>query len=150
MNDQIDPTSDSGTVPVFSSTLAGVHILAVDDTYDALELLATLLELYGATVSAAASASEARALYLRRRPDAIVSDIGMPDEDGIDLIKSIRAIERERQSAPTPAVALTGFTNRLREASIEAGFQEHLAKPVEPERLVAALVRVLRGAASAG
>jgi CheY-like chemotaxis protein len=129
--------------PFFADTLVGVHALAVDDTPESLELLAVVLELSGATVSRASSAAEARECYRARRPDVIVSDISMPDEDGRSLIRSVREMERLSGARPVPAIAVTGISAYLRAVSIDSGFQEHITKPVDPWRLVETIGRLV-------
>ena len=122
--------------------LGGVHVLVVDDQEDARELLRTALEGYGATVAAAANTASGLRAFDARLPDAIVSDIGMPGEDGYELIKRVR--DRSR-GALVPAIALTAYASpgdRL--AALAAGYQAHVAKPYEPTdvaRLIARLVR---------
>jgi len=127
--------------------LAGADILIVDDDRDARELVARVLREYGARTRAAASVAEAIELYTAARPTAIVSDIGMPDEDGIDLIRRVRDIEAG-SACPTPAAALSALSRpRDRERSLAAGFDVHIAKPVEPEQLADTLVGLIeRGA----
>jgi CheY-like chemotaxis protein len=134
---------DSPSAPFFSDTLVGVHALAVDDTPESLDLLAVVLELSGASVTRATSAEGARDLYKRHRPDVIVSDISMPDEDGRSLIRSVREIEQSTGSQPVPAIAVTGVASYLRAVSLDAGFQEHVTKPVDPWQLVESIIRVL-------
>jgi CheY-like chemotaxis protein len=96
-----------------------------------------LLEMAGATVSMAGSSSEAMERILAARPDVLVCDIGMPAEDGYSLIRQLRALEESRESA-LPAVALTAYVrSEDRTKAIRSGFQNHLAKPVEPAELLA-------------
>jgi signal transduction histidine kinase/CheY-like chemotaxis protein len=127
--------------------LAGVAVLVVEDEEDARELLRTALERYGARVTAAGSAAEAMRVFDRTEPDVIVSDIGMPHEDGYSLVRRIRA----RPSATgghVPAVALTAYASAAdRERALSAGFQAHVAKPFEPAE-VAALVHRLASSRS--
>jgi CheY-like chemotaxis protein len=118
-------------------SLANVQVLVVDDEVDARELVKRLLEMAGATVSMAGSASEAIERILAARPDVLVCDIGMPAEDGYSLIRQLRALEDSRESA-LPAVALTAYArSEDRTKAIRSGFQNHLAKPVEPAELLA-------------
>ncbi|MBD2104063.1 response regulator [Leptolyngbya sp. FACHB-261] len=116
-------------------TLQGIRVLIVDDEADARELLTIALEQFGATVTATASASEALTVLQQLRPDVLVSDIGMPGEDGYILIRQIRALKAE-QGGQTPAVALTAYVREEdRALAIRAGFQVHVSKPVEPVKL---------------
>jgi len=112
-------------------------VLVVEDEQDSRELIAAVLRQCGAEVSTAASVQEGLEIYQRLRPDILVSDIGMPGEDGYDLIRKVRALPPE-QGGRTPAVALTAYArteDRMR--SLLAGFQVHVPKPVEPNELVA-------------
>jgi CheY-like chemotaxis protein len=120
--------------------LAGARALVVDDEYDARELLKSALSHYGAEVIAVNSAAEAYTMITeaqpRDRPDILVADIGMPDEDGYSLIRRVREWERAR-GVYIPAVALTAYgraEDRMR--SLKAGFQMHVSKPVDPDELV--------------
>src|SRR5690606_26091880 len=115
------------------ASLAGLCALVVDDEPDARELLRTVLERRGAEVLTASSFEEAIQLFTRERPGFVVSDIGMPGGDGYDLIREIRAIEKEGPDPDkhTPALALTAFASaRARTTALSAGFDEHLPKPV--------------------
>jgi signal transduction histidine kinase/CheY-like chemotaxis protein len=117
--------------------LSNVHVLVVDDEVDARNLVKRLLEMAGATVSMAASASEAFDRISTRRPDVLVCDIGMPGEDGYSLIRRLRVLEQRQENA-LPAVALTAYArSEDRTKAIRSGFQNHLAKPVEPAELLA-------------
>jgi len=122
--------------------LTGVRVLVVDDEADARDLFAMVLESCGAVVTTASRASEAFALIRRDPPQVLVSDIGMPEEDGFSLIRRVRALPPAEGGA-TPAVAVTAFTgveHRIR--ALEAGFNQHVGKPFEPQEL-AAIVRRL-------
>ncbi len=115
--------------------LAGLHVLVVDDDDDGRELVASMLETCGARVTAVGSVAEALARLEEQRFDALVSDIAMPDRDGYELIRTLRARPPDRGGL-TPAVALTARArvgDRLR--ALSAGFQLHLPKPVEPAEL---------------
>ena len=116
--------------------LTGIEVLIVDDEPDARTMIARLLKDRGASVSAASSAPEALRVVQDRWPHVLISDIGMPGEDGYSLIKRVRSLgDRGRE---LPAIALTAYAraeDRMR--SIMAGFQMHMAKPVEPAELIA-------------
>jgi CheY-like chemotaxis protein len=125
-------------------SLTNVHILVVDDDVDASELVKRMLEIAGATVSTAGSASEAMERILARRPDVLVCDLGMPGEDGYSLIRKLRALE-ESQEGTLPAIALTAYARwEDRTRAIRSGFQNHLAKPVEPAELLAVVSGLAR------
>jgi len=115
--------------------LQGVRVLVVDDEADARELLTTLLGQYGAEVIAVTSASEALEALHRLKPNVLVSDIGMPEEDGYTLIRQIRMLKAE-QGGRIPAVALTAYARTEdRTQALLAGFQLHVPKPVNPDEL---------------
>jgi CheY-like chemotaxis protein len=123
-------------------SLNGVRILVVDDEPDALDLLRRLLGARGAAVTAAISAADAMQLIESAAFDLIVSDIGMPERDGYELIRSLRALPAER-GGKTPAVALTAFAHSEdRTRAMLAGFDVHVAKPVEPSELCAVAARL--------
>ncbi len=115
--------------------LDGLKLLVVDDEADTLELMSRLLRDRGAEVHVAASAGEAIETFSSARPDVIVSDVGMPGMDGYALIRKIRSLSLER-GGRTPAVALTAYarTEDVQRA-FAAGYQMHLAKPVDPAHL---------------
>jgi CheY-like chemotaxis protein len=122
--------------------LSGVRVLVVDDDNDSRELIGHVLADCAAHVVAAASAREALDLVEKLRPHVMVSDIGMPEVDGIDLLKRIRALGQER-GGNTPAIALTAFArNEDRRRVLSAGYVEHLAKPVEAAKLVATVAAI--------
>lgn len=128
-----------------------MRILLVDDSAPTREVTAIVLRDAGAQITAVDSAAAALDAFASHPPDALVSDIAMPEEDGYSLLRRIRALERSQGSQPVPAVALSAFArDRDRNQAFEAGFQEHLAKPVEPERLVAAISSLLHTSGDAG
>ncbi len=131
----------AGTV---ESRLDGVRVLVVDDEEDATSLMQELLEAAGAAVLVAHSGREALALLERERPDVLVSDIGMPEMDGLQFIAAVRA-SSEPAVRDVPAAALTAYArSEDRVRALESGFQTHLAKPVEPSELVAAVAALVR------
>ena len=124
-------------------SFTGLQILVVDDEADARELIATVLEEYGARVTAVASAAEALEAVEKLQPSVLVSDIGMPGENGYSLIRKLRNIEAER-GGKIPAIALTAYArSEDRAAAIAAGFQVHLPKPFEPNQLAAVVANVI-------
>ncbi|HEV8311292.1 MAG TPA: ATP-binding protein, partial [Methylomirabilota bacterium] len=143
-------SAPSGTTPLPDAepTLDGVHVLLVDDEADAREVLTALLEEHGARVTAAASAAEALERLERVRPDVLVSDLSMPDEDGYALIRRVRTLPSDR-GGQIPAVALTAYAGvEDRERAFAAGFEVHVAKPVEGGELAAAIMAGLVSASS--
>jgi signal transduction histidine kinase/DNA-binding response OmpR family regulator len=119
--------------------IEGLRILVVDDDPDALELIRVLLESCKIVVQTASNAADAFAVVRSLSIDAMVSDIAMPAEDGLSLIRRVRILSRE-EGGRTPAVALTAYA-RLedRTKALRAGFNSHVAKPVEPSELLAVL-----------
>jgi signal transduction histidine kinase len=123
--------------------LYGRKILLVDDERDALEVVAAALQQLGARVAATSSAAEALEEIRSFRPDVLVADIGMPGEDGYSLIRRVRQLDGGL--GDVPAVALTAYAGEAdRQRALNAGFQLHLPKPVEPQALAAALAALAR------
>ena len=117
--------------------LHDVRVLAVDDEADARHLIKRILAGCGAEVETAESGAAALRILQRAKPDVLIMDIGMPQEDGYATIKKIRELSAEQGSA-VPAIALTAFARSDdRRRAILSGFQMHLAKPVEPAELIA-------------
>ncbi|MBD2081982.1 PAS domain-containing protein [Leptolyngbya sp. FACHB-17] len=115
--------------------LTGLSLLIVDDEADARELLAFLLEQQGAIVTATSSAKEAQAKLAKFQPDLLISDLGMPDVDGFQLIRQLRAEGRSIR-----AIAVTAYAREEdRQAALAAGFQAHVTKPIEPAELFKAI-----------
>jgi CheY-like chemotaxis protein len=124
--------------------LKSLWVLIVDDEADAREMVAFMLQINGAKVNTAKSSFEAIE-FLQKisvddpMPDVIISDIGMPDENGYALIQKIRALTDQRCAA-IPAIALTAFNRpEDKQNALKAGFQIHLGKPIELENLVSAI-----------
>lgn len=116
--------------------LDGMKVLVVDDEADTRALLRAGLSQCGAEVTCVASAQEALKVIEKERPALLVSDIGMPGEDGYELIRKVRALPAKR-GGRTPAIALTAYArteDRLR--ALRAGYQMHVSKPVELAELV--------------
>ncbi|HYV07873.1 MAG TPA: response regulator [Blastocatellia bacterium] len=129
-----------------SGMLGGLRVLIVDDEPDARELLSAILEQRGAQVTTAASAAEALD-HLRGNggpPDVLVSDLGMPSEDGFDLIRKIRTLDPEH-GGRIPAIALTAYArSEDRARALAAGYEMHVSKPVEPAQLTNAVDDLVR------
>jgi PAS domain S-box-containing protein len=134
---------DSDEEPA-ADAIKGAKILLVEDEPLTLDSMTRLLRSYGAEVTAVPSAEEALRTFETATPDVIVSDVGLPKEDGYQLLQRIRAIETERGAPPTPAIALSAFagTKHARQAR-EAGFNKHLPKPTKVGKLVAAVAALL-------
>jgi signal transduction histidine kinase/ActR/RegA family two-component response regulator len=123
--------------------LASRHVLVVDDDLDARSLTALILKARSADVTAVGSAREALHALKTRHFDALVADIGMPDEDGYALIRAVRALPPD-DGGLIPALALTSFaTLRDRDDAVRAGYDRHVAKPAEPNELVAAVAHMI-------
>jgi signal transduction histidine kinase/ActR/RegA family two-component response regulator len=126
------------------AVLQGLRLLVVDDEADARDLVEHLLTESGAIVTVVGSGAEALARLEAQPPDLLVSDIGMPGMDGLELLRRVRALPPARGGA-TPAIALTAFArSEERTRSLQAGFQLHVAKPVEEAELVAAIASLAR------
>jgi CheY-like chemotaxis protein len=141
-------SADGARDPLAPSALRGLRVLLVDDEPDAREALTGILRVHGADVEAAASAAEAIDALQRQRFDVLLADIGMPGADGYDLIRYVRGLEAN-SSAHVPAVAVTAFSSDLdRRRALDAGFQVHLSKPVDPAALIATVAVLGRPTAS--
>lgn len=128
-------------------SLRGIRVLVVEDDADARDLIQAVLEAGAAEVSCTGTVADALNVLPAFQPHVILSDIGMPDEDGYALIRRVRALTPE-QGGETPAAALTAFARAEdRHRALEAGFQEHLAKPVDPAELLSTVAALARGGA---
>jgi PAS domain S-box-containing protein len=133
--EQVHPMAEGAVCFGNAPSLQGMRVVVVDDEADSRDYIIALLEQCGAQVIAAASAIEAIEAISREKADVLVSDIGMPEEDGYSLIRKIRALRAE-QGGQIPAVALTAYARAEdRTQAIAAGFQMHISKPVEPAEL---------------
>ncbi|MBD1909032.1 PAS domain-containing protein [Leptolyngbya sp. FACHB-8] len=144
---QDQPTSYQGlyrqTIIDAPFDLSNIRVLVVDDEVDTREFLQAALEQYGAGVTSAASATEAWELLQTYKPDVLLSDVGMPDEDGLTLIRRIRSLP-PGCGGQIPAAALTAYAregDRLQ--ALAAGFQMHIPKPIEPIQLLTVIMRLL-------
>jgi len=127
-----------------SLNLKGVQVLVVDDDTDTREFVVFLLQQAQASVMFADSAGSALATLMQSKPDVLLSDIGMPDMDGYMLLQQVRALPPE-QGGQIPAIALTAYAGDFnQQQALDAGFQRHIAKPVEPEELIGAIVNLVR------
>ncbi|RZJ02929.1 MAG: response regulator [Rubrivivax sp.] len=123
-----------------------VHVLLVEDEADVRAVTAHMLRSAGATVTVASSAEEGFRLMQQARPDVLLSDIGMPEQDGYELIRRVRALPAE-SGGLIPAAAFTAYASRDDvERALSAGFQGHVSKPAAPEALVAAVARLATAA----
>jgi signal transduction histidine kinase/ActR/RegA family two-component response regulator len=139
-DDRMRLIAPDGALP--SAILQGVHVLVVDDEEDARVLLQTALSGYGADVSTAASVAEALTAIDRRPPHVLLSDIGMPNEDGYALIRRLRARAADA-GGMIPAVAITAYASpRDRHEAVASGYQAHIAKPFEPDDVARIVARL--------
>jgi PAS domain S-box-containing protein len=123
--------------------LDDVHVLLVEDDDDSRKLLGTMLKRYGARVTSTKSAAEAFSVFDNELPDVMISDIGMPDQDGYELIRKLRSAPPDKGGL-TPAIALTGYASRKdRERALQAGYQKHMAKPIEQVDMIAAIAALI-------
>ncbi len=124
-----------------SPVLDGLRILVVEDEVDTRDLILTVLKQCGAEVRGSESAAEALVVFKEWSPDLLITDIGLPKEDGFSLLRKVR--ELNQQSGQIPAVALTAYaTPEDRDRVLSAGFQMHIAKPVEPEELLTIIANI--------
>ena len=135
-------TSAREPAAIAQPNLAGVRVLVVDDEADTCDLLVFVLEPVGMVVKTAASAAEALKLIELFRPQLLISDIGMPGMDGYELIRAVRALPPEQ--GRIPALSLSAFSaDSDKQRSLEAGFNDHLTKPTDLERLVSIIAQIL-------
>ena len=130
-------------LPLTPLELAGMTVLVIDDELDSLELVQQVLAASDATILTATGAREALRLVEARRPDLVISDIGMPLVDGFEMIRRIRSLP-DREIAGVPAIALTAFSRREdQQRALEAGFDDYLAKPVAPATLLQTVAAIV-------
>ncbi|MBW3584578.1 MAG: response regulator, partial [Cyanobacteria bacterium 0813] len=136
-------TIPAAAAPEESFNLSGIKVLAVDDDTDARDLVVFLLEDCGASVTAVSNATDALAALTESVPDLLLSDIGMPDTDGYLLLRQVRALVPE-QGGLVPAIALTAYAGEIDyQQALAAGFQRHLSKPFDVDKLMQAIWEVL-------
>lgn len=127
-----------------SSDLNGIQVLVVDDEPDSREFVAFVLEQVGAKVLTATTAAEALTMLIRSKPTVLLSDIGMPDMDGYMLMQQVRALPPE-QGGQVSAIALTAYAGDFnQQQALQAGFQHHVSKPIEPERLIQVISSLIK------
>lgn len=135
----VSETDNNGLPPGFSDILKGLRILVVDDEADSRELITAILSRCGSEVKCSESAAAAIKDVRNWKPDLLVSDIGMPNEDGYSLIGKLRRL-RSKKAREIPAIALTAYaTVEDRTRALSSGFQLHVPKPIDPEVLVRSL-----------
>lgn len=134
----IEPVPEGPAIDVpTEAQIAGTHVLVVDDDHDTRRLLATILESHGAIVKSVASVAEALDAISRRKPNILLADLQMPDEDGYALVEKLRSREREAQLGRLPVIAVTACVAKEdRQRTRACGFDGHVAKPFEAEEIV--------------
>jgi signal transduction histidine kinase/ActR/RegA family two-component response regulator len=126
-----------------SPDLQGIKVLVVDDEVDTRDIIVSILEYYGAAVHSVSSALEALDAFPVEKPDILLSDIGMPEMDGYALIQEIRALPPD-QGGNIQAIALTAYAGEINQQQIlQAGFQKHLTKPIEPAKLAMVIANLV-------
>lgn len=126
--------------PAFEPSTSRLHALVVDDSPDITEMLAAVLRLSGYDVSTAYSAADALGIAREKRFDVVVSDIGMPEMNGYELARVLRALP---EYTAVPLIAVTGFAMYDdRDRALEAGFNTHLSKPINPSELMRTVTSV--------
>jgi len=137
-------SENSVSCAVGSTPLAGLKVLVVDDETDSRNFLAFMFEEYGANATAVASVDTALLILEQTKPDILISDISMSEQDGYNLIQAIRALDPEN-GGNIPAIALTAFSREEDRLKIlAAGFQHYLTKPVDPDNLVNVVTSVFQ------
>lgn len=130
--------------PSTSAPLTGLNVLIVDDETDTRNFLAFMFEEYGASATAVASVDAALEVLEQSKPDVLISDIGMSEQNGYTLIRQLRSLEPEKGGS-IPAIALTAYSREEdRLQALTAGFQQHLSKPVDPNKLIAVVANLLK------
>ena len=141
MNISAEQTHQSGEELVQPNRFSGIEILVVDDEVDSLDILTLVLEQEGAKLTPVASAKAALDVFSQTTPNVIISDIGMPEVDGLTLMSQIRQLPEGKD---IPAIALTAYAGEMeRQSSFDAGFQKHIAKPIDIPELIAAITELL-------
>jgi PAS domain S-box-containing protein len=140
-SDRVSPAINTNYLLVESlPKLEGLQVLVIDNEEDNRELIKVALQEYNVKVLTADDAIAAMTIVTQNKLDAIISDIGMPDKDGYELIKQIRAWEVGQGRSPIPAIALTAYArDEDSQRAISYGFQRHLSKPIEPHKLAIAI-----------
>ncbi len=144
---RVHPAAELNQEPDPTERLDNLQVLVVDDERDTRNMLKAMLSEYGAEVTTAASAAEALSIFSQRKLDVLICDIGMPGEDGYEMIRKVRALPRD-QGADIPALALTAYARREdRLQALRAGYQMHVPKPVAVNELVTIIASIVARAA---
>lgn len=120
-------------------SLQGLRILVVDSDLDSRDLLKMVFEEYGIETFVTVSVLEALEIVQRVKPDLLISEIGLPNEDGYSLMRHLRGLKNRRQ-APIPAIALTTYSQKgARDRALSAGFSKYLLKPFDIDELISTI-----------
>ena len=143
LEERAPESEGNGIHSEFSRILAGLRILVVDDEADARDVMSAILTRCGGEVKCCESTAEALRAFREWKPDLLVSDIGMPLEDGYTLIKKLRKL-RLKAARQVPAVALTAYATKEDKArALANGFQVHVPKPIEPAALIRSIATIM-------
>jgi CheY-like chemotaxis protein len=124
-------------------SLQGLKILVVEDDEDSREMLETILRHHGAGVWTAENVENGFASFVSNKPDILISDVGLPEQDGYDLIRRIRRLSPE-QGGQVPAIALTGYVSvHDQHEALNAGYDEHLSKPIDTDHLIGIIINLI-------
>jgi CheY-like chemotaxis protein len=138
------PTAEISCASLPPPHLSGVHVLVIDDDPDTLEMTKRILQGCQARVTTATSGAEGLDLLKQERPDVVLSDIGMPEMNGYEFVAKVRSLDREH-GGTVPIAALTALArSEDRRRAMLAGFDIHLAKPVDPAEMIAVVARLAR------
>ncbi len=150
VHDSAVQVATNGSPKMNGNVLAGLRILVVDDEPDSRELVATILKRCGGDVRCSPSAADAIQTFKEWQPDLLISDLAMPNEDGFALLRKVRKLKSKR-AKQIPAVALSAYaSDEDRAISLSNGFQMHLPKPIEPDKLVTSVAAAAGRQASTG
>lgn len=140
----------NASLPTAQAPLAGLQVLVIDDETDSREFVAFVLEQAGASVTTASTAAAGFSALTQSPPDVLLSDIGMPDMDGYMLMRQVRALP-PAQGGQVRAIALTAYAGDFnQQQALQAGFQRHLAKPIEPQVLIQEITTLVYGGGDPG
>jgi CheY-like chemotaxis protein len=143
--ERAEPIAHSGEFNIAElSSLTGLRVLLVDDEPEARQIISTVIARTGAQVHSCTSASEALSKLVEWRPDVLLSDIAMPEEDGYSFIGRVRALPKDK-GGETPAAALTAYArDEDRNQALAAGYQMHIAKPISAPELVMMIAKLAK------
>src|SRR5690349_471640 len=140
--DRTEPVTVAPEIDATDNSLDGLRVLLVDDEPEARQIISTVITRTGAEVRSCESAHEALAKLAEWKPDVILSDIAMPEQDGYSFIRQVRSLPRDK-GGDTPAAALTAYARDIdRRQALAAGYQMHIAKPIGASQLITMIARL--------